>query len=38
MTILTILKWIVANRKSLFKAILGLSVGLLLAWGVTLSK
>ena len=38
MSILTILKWIVANRKSLFKAVLGLSVGLLLAWGVTLSK
>ena len=35
---LTILKWIVANRKSLFKAILGLTVGLLLAWGITLSK
>lgn len=30
--------WIVANRKSLFKAICGLSVGLLLAWGITLSK
>ena len=38
MPILTILKWIVTNRKSLFKAILGLSVGLLIAWGVTLSK
>lgn len=35
---MSILKWIVTNRKSLFKAILGLSVGLLLAWGVTLSK
>ena len=38
MSILTIINWIVANRKSLFKAVLGLSVGLLLAWGVTLSK
>lgn len=38
MNILTIINWIVANRKSLFKAILGLSVGLLLAWGITLSK
>ena len=38
MSILTILSWIVTNRKSLFKAILGLSVGLLLAWGITLSK
>ena len=38
MSILMILKWIVANRKSLFKAVLGLSVGLLLAWGITLSK
>lgn len=38
MGILTTISWIVANRKSLFKAILGLSVGLLLAWGITLSK
>lgn len=38
MGILTIINWIVANRKSLFKAVLGLSVGLLLAWGITLSK
>ena len=38
MTILKILSWIVANRKSLFKAICGLSVGLLIAWGITLSK
>lgn len=38
MSILTIINWIVANRKSLFKAVLGLSVGLLLAWGITLSK
>ena len=37
-TILATLKWILANRKSLFKAICGLSVGLLLAWGITLSK
>ena len=32
------INWIVTNWKSLFKAILGLSVGLLLAWGITLSK
>ena len=38
MNILTILRWIVSNRKSLFKAVVGLSVGLLLAWGITLSK
>ena len=38
MTILTALKWLVTNRKSLFKAICGLSVGLLLAWGITLNK
>ena len=36
MTIATILKWVVANRKSLFKAICGLSVGLLLFWGINL--
>ena len=38
MTILTILKWIVENRKSLFKAILSLAVGFLLYWGITLSN
>lgn len=38
MSIATIISWIVANRKSLFKAILGLSVGLLLAWGITLNN
>lgn len=38
MEILTILNWIVTNRNSLFKAILGLSVGLLLAWGITLNN
>ena len=38
MNILTIISWIVSNRKSLFKAVIGLSVGLLLAWGITLSK
>lgn len=32
------LLWIVAHRKSLFKAILGLVVAFLLAWGVTLHK
>lgn len=30
------LRWIVANRKSLFKAILGLSVGLLMLWNINL--
>lgn len=38
MEILTIINWVVKNRKSLFKAICGLSVGLLMAWGITLSK
>lgn len=38
MTILNTLKWIVTNCKSLSKAILSLFVGLLLAWGITLSK
>jgi len=28
----------VANHKSLFKAILGLSVAVLLGWGITLHK
>ncbi len=30
--------WIVRNRKSLFKAVCSLAVGLLLAWSITLSK
>lgn len=38
MNILSLIKWIVANRKSLFKAICGLSVGLLIAWGISTSK
>lgn len=38
MSILAILNWIVTNRKSLFKAILGLSVAVLLGWGITLHK
>ena len=38
MNILTIINWLVANRKSLFKAILGLSVAVLLGWGITLHK
>lgn len=38
MEILAALKWIVANRKSLFKAVLGLSVGLLLFLCVSLSN
>ena len=35
-TITTILKYLLKNRKSLFKAISGLCVGLLLCWGITL--
>lgn len=38
MSIPTILKWVIANRKSLFKAILGLTVAVLLGWGITLHK
>lgn len=34
----TVWKWIVANRKSLFKAILGLTVGFLLYWCINLSS
>ena len=33
----TILTWLVVHRNKLVKAIYGLSVGLLLAWGITLS-
>ena len=36
MTIKTILKYLLKNRKTLFKAISGLCVGLLLCWGITL--
>ena len=36
MTIKTILKYLFNNRKTLFKAISGLCVGLLLCWGVIL--
>lgn len=36
MTIKTILKYLLNNRKTLFKAISGLCVGLLLCWGITL--
>ena len=36
MTIKTILKYLFNNRKTLFKAISGLCVGLLLCWGITL--
>ena len=32
-----ILEWIVTHRKKLFKALCGLSVALLLAWGITLN-
>lgn len=35
-TIVTILKYLLKNRKTLFKAISGLCVGLLLCWGITL--
>lgn len=35
-TITTILKYLLKNRKTLFKAIFGLCVGLLLCWGITL--
>ena len=35
-TITTILKYLLSNRKTLFKAISGLCVGLLLCWGVIL--
>ena len=34
----TTLTWLIANRNKLIKAILGLAVGVLLAWGITLSK
>ena len=34
----TTLMWLVVHRNKLVKAILGLSVGVLLAWGITLSK
>jgi hypothetical protein len=33
-----ILRWIVTHPKKLFKAFIGLSVALLLAWGITLSN
>ena len=36
--IATALTWLVVHRNKLVKAILGLSVGVLLAWGITLSK
>lgn len=35
-TIITILKYLLKNRKTLFKTISGLCVGLLLCWGITL--
>lgn len=35
-TIITILKYLLKHRKTLFKAISGLCVGLLLCWGITL--
>lgn len=35
---ITTLTWIIANQNKLIKAIIGLSVGVLLAWGITLSK
>ena len=36
--ITTALTWLVVHRNKLVKAILGLSVGVLLAWGISLSK
>lgn len=38
MNILTALNLLIANRKTLFKAILGLAVAFLLGWGITLHK
>lgn len=38
MNVLEILNHVISNRKSLFKAICGLSVGLLLAWTITTSR
>lgn len=38
MSALTILQALIANRKTLFKAILGLAVAFLLGWGITLHK
>ena len=38
MSALTILQVLIANRKTLFKAILGLAVAFLLSWGITLHK
>jgi hypothetical protein len=38
MNVLTVLKLLIANRKLLFKTVLGLSVAVLLGWGITLHK
>jgi hypothetical protein len=38
MNVLTLIKLLIANRKTLFKAILGLVVAFLLSWGITLHK
>ncbi len=38
MKILAIISWIVKNRKTLFKAVCGLSVAFLLGWGIMLHK
>lgn len=38
MSALTILQALIANRKTLLKAILGLAVAFLLGWGITLHK
>ena len=38
MNILTVLNLLIANRKTLFKAILGLAVAFLVGWGITLHK
>ncbi len=38
MNIALIITWLITHRNKLVKAILGLSVGILLTWGITLSK
>ena len=38
MNALATVQWLIANRKTLFKATLGLTVAFLLSWGITLHK
>ena len=38
MNALATVQWLIANRKTLFKAVLGLAVAFLLGWGITLHK